>query len=257
MFVFLFLTLYIVRRLVYPSIERMLSYTERITIEGTHEIVLEQGSIVELNIIGSAMEKMITSINKSHLEIKMSEKALRESEKKYRTLFEKTSDAIFIVNIETGQYLDANESALNLTGRKWPELSQLTTYDITPKGSENRIQKLDKAIDIQDLGQVTYIRPDGEKRIAALIAIPLSEKTVIGIARDITEELILNESLKQSQKMESIGTLAGGIAHDFNNILFPIIGYTEMLLEDIPNDSPFHLKKSLVLFLLLIQYQDG
>jgi len=237
--VFLFLTLYIVRRLVYPSIERMLSYTERITIEGTHEIVLEQGSIVELNIIGSAMEKMITSINKSHLEIKMSEKALRESEKKYRTLFEKTSDAIFIVNIETGQYLDANESALNLTGRKWPELSQLTTYDITPEGSENRIQKLDKAIDIQDLGQVTYIRPDGEKRIAALIAIPLSEKTVIGIARDITEELILNESLKQSQKMESIGTLAGGIAHDFNNILFPIIGYTEMLLEDIPNDSPF------------------
>ncbi|MBU0464621.1 MAG: response regulator [Proteobacteria bacterium] len=39
--------------------------------------------------------------------------------------------------------------------------------------------------------------------------------------------------------MESIGTLAGGIAHDFNNILFPILGYAEMLLEDIPEDSPF------------------
>ncbi|MCP3930951.1 MAG: response regulator, partial [Bacteroidetes bacterium] len=39
-------------------------------------------------------------------------------------------------------------------------------------------------------------------------------------------------------KMESIGTLAGGIAHDFNNILFPIVGHAEMLLEDIPNDSP-------------------
>ncbi|MCP4761701.1 MAG: hypothetical protein GY870_07965, partial [archaeon] len=46
--IFLFLTLYIVRRLIYPSIERMLGYTERIAREGTHEIVLEQGSIVEL-----------------------------------------------------------------------------------------------------------------------------------------------------------------------------------------------------------------
>ncbi len=45
--------------------------------------------------------------------------------------------------------------------------------------------------------------------------------------------------LQQAQKMESIGTLAGGIAHDFNNILFPIVGNTEMLLEDIPKDSPF------------------
>jgi PAS domain S-box-containing protein len=49
----------------------------------------------------------------------------------------------------------------------------------------------------------------------------------------------LRAQLHQAQKMESIGTLAGGIAHDFNNILFPILGYTEMLLEDVPTDSPF------------------
>ena len=46
------------------------------------------------------------------------------------------------------------------------------------------------------------------------------------------------ERLQQALKIESIGTLAGGIAHDFNNILFPIVGCTEMLLEDIPEDSP-------------------
>jgi signal transduction histidine kinase/ActR/RegA family two-component response regulator len=54
------------------------------------------------------------------------------------------------------------------------------------------------------------------------------------IARTINSYAI---KLEQAQKMESIGTLAGGIAHDFNNILFPILGYSEMLLEDLPEDS--------------------
>ena len=66
-----------------------------------------------------------------------------------------------------------------------------------------------------------------------------------GIARDISErkkvekeKILLEKRIGQSQKMESIGTLAGGIAHDFNNILFPIVGYAEMILMDTPEDSP-------------------
>ncbi|OEU60441.1 MAG: hypothetical protein BBJ57_01975 [Desulfobacterales bacterium PC51MH44] len=68
---------------------------------------------------------------------------------------------------------------------------------------------------------------------------------VLGVIQDITvqkqaerERESLKSQLQQAQKMESIGTLAGGIAHDFNNILFPIVGNTEMLLEDIPENSP-------------------
>ncbi len=63
------------------------------------------------------------------------------------------------------------------------------------------------------------------------------------IATDITNLKSMEKELHHAHKMESIGTLAGGIAHDFNNILFPIVGYTELLLEDIPEESP--LRESL------------
>ena len=54
-----------------------------------------------------------------------------------------------------------------------------------------------------------------------------------------TKALARSENqLQQVMKLQAIGTLAGGIAHDFNNILFPIVGYTELTMDDIPEDSP-------------------
>ncbi len=75
-------------------------------------------------------------------------------------------------------------------------------------------------------------------------------RNYVAVQRDITEFLRIEEEraklqdqFHQAQKMEAMGTLAGGIAHDFNNILFPIIGHADMLLDDIPKDSP--VRKSL------------
>ena len=61
-----------------------------------------------------------------------------------------------------------------------------------------------------------------------------------GVNQDITERKKIEERLRQAQKMEAIGNLAGGIAHDFNNILSPIVGMSELLLEDLRSGSPEH-----------------
>lgn len=71
--------------------------------------------------------------------------------------------------------------------------------------------------------------------------------TVVGIERNINDRKVaeeekqkLEKKLRQSQKMEAVGTLAGGIAHDFNNILASVIGYTELAMEDTKQTSPVY-----------------
>ncbi len=94
-----------------------------------------------------------------------------------------------------------------------------------------------------DQFETVRLRKDGKKVHVTESISPIKDPqgNVIGaskIARDITERIQLEAQLRQSQKLEAVGTLAGGIAHDFNNILAAIMGSAELLRMDFPPDHP-------------------
>jgi PAS domain S-box-containing protein len=93
---------------------------------------------------------------------------------------------------------------------------------------------------------------EGVTRVVELKAFPLRDEagqvtSVIEIVTDISEQVRLEEQLRQSQKMEAVGTMAGGVAHDFNNVLQAIMGYTELLGQRLEADSPLRRYLEMIL----------
>jgi len=132
-------------------------------------------------------------------ERKRIEDSLNKSERKYHQLFEKSTDAIFIVNKSTGRYLDANAATEVLTGFPVSELKNLTTHEVTPYGAKERLKTLESSSGKTNFEEVIYIRKDGSKRIAKLSVVPLDDETVYSIAHDITESKKAEKRLRDSE----------------------------------------------------------
>ena len=93
--------------------------------------------------------------------------------------------------------------------------------------------------------QLNIICKDDTKRIHEITFSPVFDKTgvvngTITVGRDITEKVIMEQRLREAQKMEAIGTLAGGIAHDFNNILSSVIGFTELSMDSVSKETQLY-----------------
>ena len=162
-------------------------------------------------------------------ERKMAEDALRESERRYRTLFEDSRDAIYITT-RSGRFIEVNQSALELFGYTRDEMIGLHTENIYANPADRRKfqREIEQKGSVRDY-EVKLRKKDGTIMDCLLTSTlrRTNDGSILGyqgIIRDITEKRKMEAELIKSEKLESLGVLAGGIAHDFNNILTAILG---------------------------------
>ena len=185
-------------------------------------------------------------------ERKRTEEALLESETRYRSIFDSSTDGIVIIDPDTATMIDFNQQACTQLGYTREEFGCLKISDIDLlDGTEEVKARIKKVIKTgYDEFETLHRTKHGEQRNVHVTVqyISIGGKSVQHcICRDITERKHaeaekerLHVQLQQAMKMEAVGRLAGGVAHDFNNLLTVIMGYSELLLKKIGKESPMH-----------------
>jgi PAS domain S-box-containing protein len=183
---------------------------------------------------------------------KRMEEALREREERLRAIIDTTPECVKLLDGD-GTVLEMNAAGLTLIEADSAEaIIGRSVYSLIAAEYRAAFRAFSERICRGDKGHLEFeiIGLRGLRRWMETHAVPLRNQAdgtsvQLAITRDITarkraeeEREPLHTQLLQAQKMEAMGILAGGIAHDFNNILASILGYTELALDDVPQDSP-------------------
>jgi len=196
----------------------------------------KDGSVYPAEIHISAItlkgEPMIVGVVHDITERKKALEKLRESEEKYRNLYESMMEAFARTDME-GNIIEFNKQYLDMLGYTEYEIKKLKYTDITPKKWHEMEMKIKEEQVLKrgysDVYEKEYIKKEGTVFPVELRTFLLKDDDGIPngmweIVRDITERKKTEEELRKIERLESLGVLAGGIAHDFNNLLTGILG---------------------------------
>jgi PAS domain S-box-containing protein len=177
----------------------------------------------------------IGAISVDVTEQRAAEAALRESAARLRAIYESEPECVALIG-DDGAVLEINPAGLammegdpaTLLGRRFETMVEPAYLD--------RFQALVAKVFSGDSGSLLFelIGLGGSRRRMEMNAVPLRNSdgaitAMLGIARDVTAQHVIEEQLRQAQKMEAVGQLTGGIAHDFNNLLGVIVGNLDLL----------------------------
>jgi len=208
---------------------------------------------VSLNRLDFSGEVHLQAIVRDITANKEAERALRESEYRFRTFYNSNPEGVVLLDFE-GRILDANRALMTMSGYTALEIVDRHFTEFVPEAYHEAawqaVLSMEKGISQKEPSEIALIREDGFPLPVSIkgwrITDEESRPVALGVfVRDLTKEkhlveekTALEKQLLQSQRIEAIGTLAGGIAHDFNNILGGIIGYTELaLIEESPDEE--------------------
>ena len=172
------------------------------------------------------------------------EAALRPSELLLQKAFQTSRDAVILYRMRDELILDVNDAWVAATGIPRDTAVGRSQLEFNVWGSEKEREEFYAALRARGVVHdfpFSFLDQRGAQRqgvISAEVITMDGEACALVVGRDITEQVRLEQHLRQTQRLEAIGGVAGGIAHDFNNILTAIRAFSEIAIDSLPLNNP-------------------